>query len=150
EAHRALLRFVQQAQRSGARVVLVVTGKGGGDDAIIATERERGVLRRLVPHWLAEPALRALVLGFEPAARGHGGAGALDVRIRRSRGASEGFPKRGNRFASFAPWLDRAGRRCQAQQARQPLEGPPMSNARYDVLGIGNAIVDVIATTDEA
>jgi len=85
EAHLALLRFVQQAHRSGARVVLVVTGKGGGDGAAIATEHERGVLRRLVPHWLAEPGLRGLVLGFEQAARGHGGGGALYVRIRRAR-----------------------------------------------------------------
>jgi DNA-nicking Smr family endonuclease len=85
EAHLALMRFMQQAHRSGARVVLVVTGKGGDDSAAIATEHERGVLRRLVPHWLAEPALRGLVLGFEQAARGHGGGGALYVRIRRAR-----------------------------------------------------------------
>jgi DNA-nicking Smr family endonuclease len=85
EAHMALLRFVQQAHRSGARVVLVVTGKGGDDSAAVATEHERGVLRRLVPHWLAEPGLRGLVLGFEQAARGHGGGGALYVRIRRAR-----------------------------------------------------------------
>ena len=45
----------------------------------------RSVLRRLVPHWLAEPGLRGLVLGFEQAARGHGGGGALYVRIRRAR-----------------------------------------------------------------
>jgi DNA-nicking Smr family endonuclease len=85
EAHRVLLQFVQQAQRSGARVVLVVTGKGGEDSAAVATAHERGVLRRLVPHWLAEPGLRGLVLGFEQAARGHGGGGALYVRIRRAR-----------------------------------------------------------------
>ncbi len=85
EAHMALLRFVQQAHRSGARVVLVVTGKGGEDSAAVATAHERGVLRRLVPHWLAEPGLRGLVLGFEQAARGHGGGGALYVRIRRAR-----------------------------------------------------------------
>jgi hypothetical protein len=45
--------------------------------------RETGVLRRLVPHWLREPDLRSTVLGFEEAGPGHGGAGALYVRLRR-------------------------------------------------------------------
>ena len=59
----------------------VVTGKGGPtyDDAF----SERGVLRRSVPHWLRAPELRTVVLGFEEAARHHGGAGALYVRLRR-------------------------------------------------------------------
>ncbi|MEQ4597219.1 MAG: Smr/MutS family protein, partial [Methylobacteriaceae bacterium] len=43
----------------------------------------RGVLRRSVPHWLRGPELRGLVLGFEEAARHHGGGGALYVRLRR-------------------------------------------------------------------
>jgi DNA-nicking Smr family endonuclease len=43
------------------------------------------VLRRAVPLWLALPELRPLVIGFEEAASAHGGAGALYVRIRRSR-----------------------------------------------------------------
>jgi DNA-nicking Smr family endonuclease len=43
------------------------------------------VLRRVVPHWLRLPELRALVLGFEEAAPQHGGAGALYVRLRRRR-----------------------------------------------------------------
>jgi DNA-nicking Smr family endonuclease len=42
-------------------------------------------LRRMVPHWLAEADLRHLVLGFEEASRGHGGSGALYVRLRSSR-----------------------------------------------------------------
>jgi DNA-nicking Smr family endonuclease len=40
-------------------------------------------LRRIVPHWLGAPDLRAVVLGFEEAGRAHGGAGALYVRLRR-------------------------------------------------------------------
>jgi DNA-nicking Smr family endonuclease len=81
EAHQALHAFVVRSQARGARLVLVVTGKGGsgsGDDA-------RGVLRRNVPHWLRMADLRAYVLGFEDAARQHGGEGALYVRLRRSR-----------------------------------------------------------------
>lgn len=80
-AERRLTTFLHDAQTEGARVVLVITGKGkAGDDA---REGERGILRRMVPHWLASPALRAVVIGFEEAARNHGGAGALYVRIRR-------------------------------------------------------------------
>jgi DNA-nicking Smr family endonuclease len=62
--------------------VLVITGKGriGGD------ERETGVLRRQVPHWLELPEFRTIVVGYEQAHIAHGGAGALYVRVRRVRG----------------------------------------------------------------
>jgi DNA-nicking Smr family endonuclease len=65
-------------------VVLVVTGKGGAPSGDALFE-ERGVLRRVVPHWLRLPDLRPLVLGFEEAAGHHGGSGALYVRLRRRR-----------------------------------------------------------------
>jgi DNA-nicking Smr family endonuclease len=42
-------------------------------------------LRRVVPHWLRLPDVRPFVLGFEEAARHHGGEGALYVRLRRRR-----------------------------------------------------------------
>ena len=48
-------------------------------------DEEIGILRRMVPHWLAAPELRSIVLGFEPASAIHGGDGALYVRIRRKR-----------------------------------------------------------------
>jgi DNA-nicking Smr family endonuclease len=77
-AHDALLRFLRRAQVEGAKFVLVITGKGGpGGD--------RGVLRRQVPLWLALPELRACVLGFDVAHVGHGGDGALYVRLRKAR-----------------------------------------------------------------
>lgn len=83
-AHERLHRFLRDQQAAGARVVLVITGKGkpGGnaDDFI----EERGVLRRRVPHWLSEPGLRSVVVGFEEAHRAHGGGGALYVRIRKA------------------------------------------------------------------
>jgi DNA-nicking Smr family endonuclease len=85
EAHRALLAFLHQAHHAGWQIVIVITGKGGGGPGPDG-EVERGVLRRMVPHWLADPGLRRIVLGFEEAARGHGGQGALYVRIRRLRG----------------------------------------------------------------
>jgi DNA-nicking Smr family endonuclease len=85
EAHEALLRFLHRAQASGHGVVLVITGKGGAASGDALFE-ERGVLRRMVPHWLRLPDLRSFVLGFDEAAPHHGGAGALYVRLRRRRG----------------------------------------------------------------
>jgi len=79
-AHRALSGFLQRAHSDGLTFVLVITGKGK-----IGTESERGVLRRQVPQWLGLPEFRALVVGFEEAHIGHGGEGALYVRIRRSK-----------------------------------------------------------------
>lgn len=88
-AHGRLASFLRSAQGSGYSLVLVITGKGKeGRDAVLSGEGGRGVLRRLVPQWLSAPDMRAVVVGFEPAARGHGGEGALYVRIRRIR--SEG------------------------------------------------------------
>ena len=80
EAYGALHAFLYRSQGEGARVVLVVTGKGsrGGD-----VFGNAGVLRRAVPLWLALPDFRAMVIGFEEAGRPHGGAGALYVRLRR-------------------------------------------------------------------
>jgi DNA-nicking Smr family endonuclease len=82
EAHRALLSFVHRKHHEGATLVIVITGKGSGTDS---AEGERGVLRRMVPHWLADPGLRRCILGYEEAAQHHGGGGALYVRIRRAR-----------------------------------------------------------------
>jgi DNA-nicking Smr family endonuclease len=79
-AHRALFGFLQRAHHEGFSFVLVITGKGK-----IGAESERGVLRRQVPQWLALPEFRALVVGFEEAHIGHGGEGALYVRVRRAR-----------------------------------------------------------------
>jgi DNA-nicking Smr family endonuclease len=80
-AHRALSGFLQRAHIEGLTFVLVITGKG----RTVGAESERGVLRRQVPLWLNLPEFRTLVVGFEEAHIGHGGEGALYVRIRRSR-----------------------------------------------------------------
>jgi len=79
-AHRALSGFLHRAHGEGLTFVLVITGKGK-----IGADSERGVLRRQVPQWLSQPEFRSVVVGFEEAHIGHGGAGALYVRIRRSR-----------------------------------------------------------------
>jgi DNA-nicking Smr family endonuclease len=80
-AHRVLLSFLQRAHHDGLTFVLVITGKG----KVGGAESERGVLRRQVPQWLSLPEFRTLVVGFEEAHIGHGGEGALYVRVRRIR-----------------------------------------------------------------
>lgn len=82
EAHDALLHFLRGRQARGARVVLVITGKGARSGDAFA---ERGVLKRMVPLWLRLPEFHTLVIGFETAAIGHGGEGALYVTLRKSR-----------------------------------------------------------------
>jgi DNA-nicking Smr family endonuclease len=83
-AHGALLHFLRRAQMDAAKVVLVITGKGGRGSP--AGGSGRGVLRGVVPQWLALPDFRTCVVGFEPAHITHGGDGALYVQIRRRRG----------------------------------------------------------------
>jgi DNA-nicking Smr family endonuclease len=87
EAFLALRQFLSRAQRDGARLVLVVTGKGerGSQDS------DAGVLRRNVPQWLRSPDYHAIIIGFEEAGRPHGGAGALYVRLRRRDRAPRGM-----------------------------------------------------------
>jgi DNA-nicking Smr family endonuclease len=79
-AHRALFGFLQRAHHDGMTFVLIITGKGK-----MGAESERGVLRRQVPQWLGLPEFRSMVVGFEEAHIGHGGEGALYVRVRRAR-----------------------------------------------------------------
>lgn len=78
QAQDALTAFLMGAQARGYRAVLVITGQGrrGGT----------GVIKGSVHDWLTGPALRTVVSGFAPAARKHGGDGALYVTIRRTGG----------------------------------------------------------------
>ena len=80
-AHRALLNFLHHARDNGMSFVLVITGKG----RTVEPGAERGLLKRMVPEWLGLPEFRSLVIGFEQAHIGHGGEGALYVRVRRAR-----------------------------------------------------------------
>ncbi len=89
EAQVALVRFLQQSRALDRSIVLVITGKGGEglrlglQSGPYGLGDERGVLRRMVPHWLRSPDLRPFVVGFEQAAAHAGGSGALYVRLRR-------------------------------------------------------------------
>ena len=89
EASTALREFLARAQIEGARLVLVVTGKG---ERAASGEATPGILRKSVPNWLRGAEYRAIVLGFEVASRPHGGAGALYVRLRRRERAGRGKP----------------------------------------------------------
>lgn len=79
-AHQALSTFLRRAHLDRLTFVLVITGKGKA-----GAEQQRGILRRQVPQWLSQPEFRALVVGFEEAHIGHGGEGALYVRVRRAK-----------------------------------------------------------------
>lgn len=78
EAHNLLLGFLARAHERGLRHVLVITGKG-------ASRGSEGALKRAVPVWLSKPEFRFLISGYEDAARGHGGEGALYIRLRREK-----------------------------------------------------------------
>ena len=83
QAHGVLRQFLFTAQGSGAKLVLVITGKGGRSPDLSSYHSEIGVLRRSVPQWLRAHEMRGVVVGFEEAAHHHGGSGAIYVRIRR-------------------------------------------------------------------
>ncbi|MBI2717794.1 MAG: Smr/MutS family protein [Rhizobiales bacterium] len=92
-ARMSLLQFLARAAATGARTVLIITGKGEspfarhtlhGSSHFHAPERQ-GRLRRLLPDWLNEAEFRRLVTGFQPAHPRHGGGGAYYVRLRRAR-----------------------------------------------------------------
>ena len=90
EAHSALGRFLLSAHSKGQRWVLVITGKGTTPRASSEAyayaglrEEERGVIKRNLPGWLAEPQLRAIVISFASATARHGGEGALYIELRK-------------------------------------------------------------------
>jgi DNA-nicking Smr family endonuclease len=77
QAHGMLHAFLTRAQAEGLRHVLVITGKG-------ASMGSEGALKRAVPQWLAKPGFLGLISGWEWAARGHGGEGALYIRLKKT------------------------------------------------------------------
>ena len=86
-AYRALLDFIADSHAKGRRCVLIITGKGrrvaeNGSDLM---PREIGILRRMVPGWLADAAISEMVIVHSPATRAHGGDGALYALLRRRR-----------------------------------------------------------------
>jgi DNA-nicking Smr family endonuclease len=80
QAHRILFDFIEQFQSRGARIVLVITGKGKGGE---------GILRQAVPRWLGEQPFRQSVAGWRWSHVSHGGEGALYVRLKKPKPAGE-------------------------------------------------------------
>lgn len=74
EARAALARFLTHHRAEGARCVLVVTGKGG------RAGMGEGVLKQVLPKWLA--GLREHASGYAEAHAKHGGGGAYYVFLR--------------------------------------------------------------------
>ena len=132
-AHQALNDFLWRAANSGAKLVLVVTGKGNASNFGEHHAEDRGVLRRSF-------ALAAL-LGAprDRAFRGRSGEAA-----RRSGRALRQIAAARFRVSKGLTGRTRAGKRRDSPKARVH-----MPNQRYDVLGLGNAIVDVIAPVDD-
>ncbi|MDG2242519.1 MAG: Smr/MutS family protein [Rhodospirillaceae bacterium] len=77
QAYTQLLGFLNAARNSGARCVLIVTGKGGRGKTGI------GKLKLIVPKWLNEAAFRPSVLSVTYAQQRDGGNGALYVLLRK-------------------------------------------------------------------
>ena len=86
EAHPELIRFILNAHSDGARLALVITGKGKPGADFGPIPQRYGVLKHQVPNWLRSPPLSGLILQISEAHLKHGGAGALYVYLRRTRG----------------------------------------------------------------
>jgi DNA-nicking Smr family endonuclease len=86
-AHRTLFTWLAAAHSRGYRLVLVVTGKGNpkNDENAPWMMSAHGVLKQMVPRWLNEPELAALIASVQPAHVKHGGDGALYVYLRKTR-----------------------------------------------------------------
>ncbi len=81
-AHALLDDRLEQAIASGARLLLLITGKPRG-----AGEEKRGAIRAAIGDWLAASRHAADIAAVRPAHPRHGGAGALYIVLRRKRGA---------------------------------------------------------------
>lgn len=74
-AYTGLCRFMHDAAGQGARLLLVITGKG---------RQGEGVLRQQFGAWMNSRELQPLVLGYASAPRHAGGDGAFYVMLRKA------------------------------------------------------------------
>lgn len=81
KAHHAITAFIHAQYMRGSRCLVAITGKGLRK----SPDGEAGVLRELLPAWLAEPGLRPFVLACDIAQPKHGGSGAYYILLRRKR-----------------------------------------------------------------
>ena len=83
QAHAAVFQFILKSKASGFRLVLIISGKGDLTNSEQLAGSSRGVIRRNLPQWLAQPSLSKLILHACPAHAKHGGHGAYYVYLRR-------------------------------------------------------------------
>jgi DNA-nicking Smr family endonuclease len=81
-AYDLLDRRLDEAVRSGARLLLLVTGKPPGPERPV----KRGAIRAAVGDWLAASRHSGEIAAVRNAHPRHGGAGALYIVLRRRRG----------------------------------------------------------------
>ncbi len=75
DAHRELNHFLEKQIARGARLLLIITGKG---------KDLQGVLRTSLPAWLMEGEFKNQILTIHPAHHKHGGDGATYVLLRKT------------------------------------------------------------------
>ncbi|MEO5707098.1 MAG: Smr/MutS family protein [Alteraurantiacibacter sp.] len=85
QAHARLDHGLLQAKAMGARLVLLITGKPRPVSAADRAET-RGAIRAKVLDWLAAGPHASDIAAVRPAARRHGGEGALYLVLRRAKG----------------------------------------------------------------
>jgi DNA-nicking Smr family endonuclease len=83
-AHARLNRSLSAAIRTGARVILLITGKAAPDNPRLPPTT-RGVIRASVKDWLAASPHAGHIAAVRNAHPRHGGAGALYLILRRER-----------------------------------------------------------------
>ena len=76
QAYEILLKFLAASQNSGARCVLVITGKGG------RFGKGTGKLKSELPNWLNDNSLKPMILSFSHAIPRDGGNGAFYILLR--------------------------------------------------------------------
>ena len=85
EAHRRALAAIEGAHASGARLILLITGKAPRAGTSRLDQPMRGVIRASLADWIAASPARAHVVTVRAAHRRHGGDGAVYVILRRQR-----------------------------------------------------------------
>lgn len=83
-AHARLNRSLSAAIRTGARVILLITGKAARENPRLPPTT-RGVIRASVKDWLAASPHASHIAAIRGAHPRHGGAGALYLILRRAR-----------------------------------------------------------------
>jgi DNA-nicking Smr family endonuclease len=76
QAYVVMKEFVREQCDAGARLVLVITGKG---------KYQEGRLRSLLPRWVNEPDLRPYILSLDVARPRDGGSGAYYLLLKQKR-----------------------------------------------------------------